>query len=144
MAPPPQRTSVLLVEFMDAEKLLAKLKLEARAREKNRNEPLPRAIRFQTQTETKAEQNRKKLHRLRARTAEIEYELKLREQVEAEAEKCMKAERALRDANLTIAERKARDAEIRAGQIAFSHVVAENHPDWREHARAEFQNKGRK
>ena len=122
---------------MNAEKLLAKLQFEARAREKNQNER--QIIQFQTQPETKAEQSRKKLHRLRARTAEIEYELKLREQVEAEAEKCMKAERALRTANLSITERKARDAEIRAGQIAFSHVVPENHPSWREHAAEAFR-----
>ncbi len=84
------------------------------------------------------------MRQLRARTAEIEEELELRTQVEHERERCRKAERALRAANLTMAERKAHDAEIRRGQILFANVVPENHPDWRAMATAEFLSKGRK
>lgn len=119
---------------MDAERLLTKLEFEAdRASEKKWNEQRLETIRrCQRKKETKAEQSRKTLHQLRARTAEIEEELRLRSQVEREQERFCKAERALREKNRTLAERKVYDAEIRRGQILFSRVVAEAHPDWRE------------
>ena len=38
---------------------------------------------------------------------------------------------ALREANMTAAEKQARAEETRRGQILFSRIVPENHPDWR-------------
>jgi hypothetical protein len=38
---------------------------------------------------------------------------------------------ALREANVTVAEKQARAEETRRGQILFSRIVPENHPDWR-------------
>jgi len=108
---------------MDAQKLLNKLEFEAK-REwvRNRNE----------QPENETEQNQKRLHQLRARTAEIEEELKLRAQVEQEQERCFKAERELRTANMTLAERKAQEVETREFQIRLSRITsADQHPNWR-------------
>ena len=100
------------------------------------------AIQLQTQPETKAEQSRKKLHRLRIHTAKIEMELSLRAQVEVESQRNLEARMKLRDANLTLTERKALEAETREFQIRLSRITSpEQHPDWRIHAAAEFRNK---
>jgi len=124
---------------MTAQKLWEEVMTEDEERQwrKERQE----IIRLNTQQpETRAEQSRKKLRQLRARTAEIEDELELRAQVAHEQERFCKAERALREKNRTLAERKAQEEEIRRGQILFSRVCPENHPDWRAQATAEFQN----
>ena len=81
---------------------------------------------------------------VRARTAEIEMELDLRKQVELEQERNLAARMKLREANRTPAEKKAQAEETRRGQILFSRIVPENHPDWRAMATAEFLAKGRK
>jgi hypothetical protein len=129
---------------MDAKKLLTKLEFEAeRDWVKNWNKRKLETIqRCQTKPETKAEQSRKKLRRLRARTSEIEEELELRAKVATEQERCFKAEKELRAANLTMVERKAQEAETREFQIRLSRITsAEQHPDWRIHAAAEFNAK---
>jgi hypothetical protein len=43
--------------------------------------------------------------------------------------------------NLTAEERRLRAEETRRGQILFSRVIPELHPDWRIHAAAEFNAK---
>jgi hypothetical protein len=73
-----------------------------------------------------------KLHQLRARTAEIEEELSLRAKVAHEQDRCLKAERQLRAANLTLSQRKAQEAETRQFQIRLSRVTSlEQDPGWR-------------
>src|ERR1700736_2941071 len=96
---------------MKVERLLAKLEFEAD--EKHWNERRLQAFRLQTQPPTRAEQSWKTLYHLRARTAEIEEELSLRAEVEREQERFCKAQRALREKNLTVAERKAKAEETR-------------------------------
>ena len=116
---------------MDAEKLLAKLEFEAE--EKKWNEQRLQAIRRRIQPATRAEQSRKTLHHLRSRTAEIEEELHLRAQVEREQERCFKAERALKEKNRSLIERKAQAEETRQFQLQLSHIISSEHsPDWRE------------
>jgi hypothetical protein len=44
----------------------------------------------------------------------------------------------LREANLSAEERRLRAAETRRGQILFSKVCPELHPEWRQHAQEEF------
>jgi hypothetical protein len=130
---------------MDAALLLAKLEGEADLRfEKESNEQQLEMVRRKTRPETKSQQCQKKLSQLRAQTAEIERELDLRERVEVESQRHLAATLKLRTANRTPAEQKAYDAEVRKGQILFANIVPENHPDWREHARAEFLAKGSK
>jgi hypothetical protein len=113
---------------MKAERLLMQWQREAQL------ESIPR------RTETKCQQCQTKLVRLQAQTAESERELALRRQGEVASQRHLAATMKLRAANRTAAERKAYDAEIRAGQIAFSNVVAEGHPDWRlqEHSNLAF------
>jgi hypothetical protein len=91
-----------------------------------------------------ADKLRTKLFQLQAQTAEIERELDLRKQVEVESKRHIAAIMKLQAANRTHAEQKAYEAEIRRGQILFANVVPEAHPDWREHAKAEFLAKGRR
>jgi hypothetical protein len=82
-----------------------------------------------------------RLHQLRARTSEIERELSLRAQVEVESQRNLEARMKLRDANLTLTERKAQEAETREFQIRLSRITSsEQHPDWRqqENPNAEF------
>jgi hypothetical protein len=81
------------------------------------------------QPDTRYEQNIKRLSQLRRKTFEIECELKAIRQVEAASERHLAATMKLRAANRTPAEKKAYDAEIRRGQILFSRIVPENHPD---------------
>jgi hypothetical protein len=128
---------------MDAALLLMKLEGEALRFEKKSNERLE-MIRRKTRPETKSQQCQKKLSQLQAQTAEIERELDLRKRVEVESQRHLAATLKLRAANRTPAEQKAYDAEVRKGQILFANIVPENHPDWREHARAEFLAKGSK
>jgi hypothetical protein len=118
---------------MKAGKLLQKLEAEADLAFKTEREAqnLEVVRRNTKQPLTKAEQSRKTLERLRSHTAEIEMELSLRDKVEVESKRNLEARMKLRAANLTPAERKAQAEEIRRGQIAFSHVVAEAHPGWR-------------
>ena len=62
----------------------------------------------------------------------MECELEAIRQAEVESERHLATTMKLRAANRTPAEKKAYDAEIERGQILFSRVVAEAHPDWRQ------------
>jgi hypothetical protein len=81
---------------------------------------------------SKTEQSRARLFKLRKETREILTELELARQVEAENERYLEARLQQRKAKMTTDEKKAQAEETRRGQILFSRVVAENHPDWRE------------
>ena len=127
--------------MMDIHKLMERV-----AFDRKRNEHRLEAIQFNTRyPETKSEQCRTKLLHLRAKTAEIEYELDLRKQVEAESKRHAVATMKLQAANRSMIEQKAHEAETRRFQIALSRISSpEQHPDWREHAKAEFLAKGRR
>lgn len=85
------------------------------------------------QPDTRYEQNIKKLCRLRKETFNMECELEAIRQAEVASERHLATTMKLRAANRTPAERKAYDAEIRRGQILFSRIVPENHPEnWRQ------------
>jgi hypothetical protein len=118
---------------MNAEHLHAKLMLEAAQNEERQwyQERLELVERKARQPESKADQCRRKLRELRAKTNAIEYELDLRHRVELESQRHLKATMALREANMTVAEKQARAEETRRGQILFSRIVPENSPDWR-------------
>jgi hypothetical protein len=126
-----------------AAKLLEKLQDEADlAFERNwevRNQEVVR--RNTRQPPTKEEQKRARLFRLRKETSEILDAMELDKQVETESRRYVEARLRQRKANLTVAEKKAQAEETRRGQIQFSRVIAENHPDWREHASEAFRNK---
>lgn len=76
---------------------------------------------------------------LERQTQNVRRELAVRDSLQKASEQYAKAAMELREANLTFEERQAKDAEIRRGQIAFSRIVPENHPDWREEASATFK-----
>lgn len=125
-----------------AQKLSAKLELEAAcAADKKWHEQRLQVVQCRNKAATRTEQSRKTLHRLRARTAEIKEELDLRAQVAHELEQFCKAQRALREKNRTVAERKAYDAEIQRGQLLFSKLIPELSPNWREEATLHFKNR---
>jgi hypothetical protein len=84
------------------------------------------------QPDTKAQQCQQQLSKLRSQMAGIERELELHKQVEVETLRNLDARMKLLEANRTPAEKQAYDAEIRRGQIAFSRIVPENHPNWRQ------------
>jgi hypothetical protein len=119
---------------MNAEHLNAKLMLEAAQNEERQwyQERLELVKRKARQPESKADQCRRQLRDLRAKTNAIEWELDLRHRVELESQRHLKATMALREANMTAAEKQARAEETRRGQILLSSIVPENHPDWRE------------
>ena len=120
---------------MRAEHLHAKLMLEAAQNEErlwyqDRLELVKRKAR---QPESKSDQCMRQLRDLRAKTNAIECELDLRHRVELENQRHLKATISLREANMTAAEKQARTEETRRGQILFSRIVPENHPDdWRQ------------
>lgn len=120
---------------MRAENLHAKLMLEAAQNEERLwyQERMELVKCKARQPESKSDQCRRQLRDLRARTNAIECELDLRHRVELESQRHLKATMALREANMTMAEKQARAEETRRGQILFSKIVAENHPDdWRQ------------
>jgi hypothetical protein len=88
-------------------------------------------IRQNISPESKSDQCRRQLRQLQAKTDAIECELDLRHRVELEAQKHLKATMALREANLTTAEKKARADEVYRGQVLYSNQVMEAHPEWR-------------
>jgi hypothetical protein len=116
---------------MRAEHLHAKLMLEA-AQNEERSRYQERLELEERKAESKSDQCRCKLRELRSKTNSIECELDLRYWVELESQRHLKATMALREANLTVAEKQARAEETRRGQILFRRIVPENHPDWRE------------
>jgi hypothetical protein len=116
---------------MNAEHLHAKLMLEAAQNQERlwyqEGLELVKAV----QPESKSAQCMRQLRDLRAKTNAIEWELDLRHCVELESQRHLKATRALREANLTSAEKQARDEDIHRGQVLYSNRVMEAHPNWR-------------
>jgi hypothetical protein len=125
---------------MKAERLYNKVMLEAEREEERRYETERlEVIRLNTkQPESKADQDIRRICQLRKKTGDIYYQLELDRRLRAEQDGYLKAAAELREANLTAAERRARAVETRKGQILFSKVCRELHPDWRQHAREEF------
>jgi hypothetical protein len=116
---------------MRVENLHAKLMLEA-AQNEERLWHQERLELIERKPESRSDQCRRKLRELRAKTNAIEGELDLRHRVELESERHLKATMALREANLTVAEKQARAEETRRFQIGLSRITsAEQHPDWR-------------
>lgn len=127
-----------------AERLYEKMMLEAdRADEAKYAKQTEEIVRRNVKKpETKAVQYRKQIGQLRSRTLQLENELKLQREVEVEAERQTRATMALSEANLTAAERKARDAEtLRFQRLLGKHVSAEYSPEWREEANLYFNRK---
>jgi hypothetical protein len=119
---------------MRAEHLHAKLMLEAAQNEERLwyQERLELVERKAGQPESKADQCRRQLRDLRAKTNAIEWELDLRHRVALESQRHLKATMALREANMTVAEKQARAEETRRFQIGLSRITSpEQHPDWR-------------
>jgi hypothetical protein len=115
---------------MTAEHLHAKLMLEAAQNEECSLYQERLELVKDVQPESKSDQYSRKLRDLRAKTNAIEYELVLRQRMDLESQKHLKATMALREANMTAAEKQARAKEVRRGQIQLSRIVLENHPDW--------------
>lgn len=132
---------------MKAERLLQKLQLQAAvASERERQERRYEAAHPTVKPEVQEDQKISRICNLRKRTNDIRFQLELDKQLKLEEEKLLKASVELREANMTSAERKARAEEVRRGQILFSRLVPENHPDWRqqENPYAEFYRQQRK
>jgi hypothetical protein len=125
------------------EVLLNKLECEAE-READRNWKKVRVDlveRMREKPPTVTQSCRQKVINLRAKTETIYKELYQRKLPQLAQEEHIKAKRALIEANLTPAERAARDEEVREFQVRYSRLVPEAHPLWREHATAEFRSK---
>ena len=75
---------------------------------------------------------------LRKETAEAKFQLELDRQLQAETKKNLAATMKLRQSRLTSEERRLRAAETRRGQILFSRLIPELHPDWKRLAQEEF------
>jgi hypothetical protein len=116
---------------MRAEHLHAKLMLEAAQNEERLWHQERRELVKARKPESKSDQCRRQLWDLRAKTNAIECELDLRCCVELEAQRHLKATMALREANMTSAEKQARAEDIHRGQVLYSNRVMEAHPDWR-------------
>jgi hypothetical protein len=124
---------------MRLETLVAKLELqEEREWEKQWAKQRQEALHPRITQEAKDEQSISMICRLQKKTADVYYQLELNRRLQAEQEHFLRASMQLREANLTTAERKARENEAHRGQILFSKVCPELHPDWRQHAQEEF------
>jgi hypothetical protein len=120
------------VDNMRSEHLHAKLMLEAAQNEERQWYEERLEFAKAPQPESKSAQCMRQLRDLRAKTNAIEWELDLRRCVEQEGQRHLKATMALREANMTVAEKQARAEETRRGQILLSRIVPENSPDWRQ------------
>jgi hypothetical protein len=124
---------------MRAETLVAKLELQAeREWEKQWENQRQEALHPNITQAVRDEQSISMICRLRKQTTDAYYQLELKRRLKAEQEGFLRASMQLREANLTAADRQARADETRRGQIVFSRVCAELHPDWRQHAQEEF------
>jgi hypothetical protein len=117
---------------MNAENLHAKLMLEAAQDEERLWYQERLDLAKAPKPEAKSAQCMRRLRDLRSKTNAIEWELDLRHRLELEAKRHLKATMALREANMTVAEKQARAEETRRGQILLSRIVPENSPDWRQ------------
>jgi hypothetical protein len=90
---------------------------------------------------SRQEQDRNRLAQLKLKTAQIHYQLELDRKVKLEEKRYLEARMLQRKANLTVAEKQAEAEVVRQGQISFSRICPEAHPDWREMAAKEFRSK---
>jgi hypothetical protein len=92
-----------------------------------------------TPPQSKMHQNQEQLESLGNRTAEMQTELRLKKEMEAGFARSIQARMALYEADLSSAERKARDAErLRLRQLLGQHCCAEISTNWREEATFAF------
>jgi hypothetical protein len=117
---------------MKAERLHAKLMLEAAQNEERLWYQERLELAKPPQPEAKSAQCMRRLRDLRSKTNAIEWELDLRHRVELESQRHLRDTMALREANMTAAQKQAQAEDTRRGQILLSRIVPENHPDWRE------------
>jgi hypothetical protein len=116
------------------ERLLAGLQLEAEEKmylDRRREAMQPKPV-------SRTSANNAKIRHLRSKTQEMEYELDTNRRLEAETKKNFAATMKLRESRLTAAERRLRAVETRRGQLLYSRVIPELHPDWRRQAQEEF------
>jgi hypothetical protein len=85
--------------------------------------------------------DRTMIRNLQHRTFNINMELQAKRELAVEQERYVQATMELKEMNLTSAERKALKLEIERGQIIFSKLCPELHPDWRIAAQAAFDRK---
>jgi hypothetical protein len=126
---------------MKAERLLAKLQLQQEMEwEREEHERKRKAANPTVTLDLKVDQAISMIAHLRQKKDDIYAELEMRHQLKYEQASYMRALMELREANLTAEEREARAEETRRGQILYSKVCPELHPDWRqqENSNAEF------
>jgi hypothetical protein len=128
---------------MNAKRLYEKVMLEAeRAADKQWKKERQELVQCRVrQPDSKSQQSQKQLSEIRSQTVAIERELALRKQVEVESKRNRDARLKLLEANMTPAERRARDEDIHKARVLYSKVCPELHPSWREHASEAFRNK---
>jgi hypothetical protein len=124
---------------MRAERLVAKLELqEQREWERKEQERMRQAANPTVTLDTRVDQAISMMAHLREKKRSIYVELEMRHRLKAEQASYMRAASELREANLSAEERRLREVETRRGQILYSKVCPELHPDWRQHAQEEF------
>jgi hypothetical protein len=128
---------------MRMQRLLSRLEFEAdqKAEKQWKLDRLDLVRRRAEKPPTVTQSCRQKIINLRVKTETIYEELYQRKLLELEQQEHIKASRALIEANLTPAERAARDEEVREFQIRYSKLVPEAHPDWRQHASESFRSR---
>jgi hypothetical protein len=120
----PKRTNAIM--------LLSRIEADDR---QSRNKQRVAAI---IKSQDNSQEDRKRINTIRSKTASIHSKLALKREWEAESAKYLAASMELRTAQLTNADKKAQAEETRRGQILYSRLAPELHPEWREHAQAEF------
>ncbi len=124
---------------MRAENLVIKLQLDAlAASEREARQKRYESAHPTVSDEVVKQQKVDRLVNLRKKTKEVESQLELDRQLETESKKNLEATMKLRESRLTAQERRLKAAEIRRGQILYSRVIPELHPDWRQQAQEEF------
>jgi hypothetical protein len=126
---------------MSAAMLLQKLEAEADARFGTEWKAKNQAIvqRMAKLPHSNEERKSNQLTQLKLKTAQIQNELELDRQLKLEEKRYVEARMLQRKANLTVAEKEAEAEDIRQGQISFSRVCREAHPEWRQIAAEEFR-----
>jgi hypothetical protein len=89
----------------------------------------------------KADQNMNEISALRQKTSQINFELETGKQLAAEKKQYQEASVAMYLANLSPAEKRERDKDMRRIVEHCSAICPEASPSWREQARAAFRNK---
>jgi len=133
------RSSLAAAKAMRAETLVEKLELqEAQEWERKELQRIRQAANPTVTQNTRVDQAMSMMAHLREKKKAIYVELEMRHRLKAEQASYMRAALELREANLTAADRKVRAEETRRGQILFSRVCPELHPEWRQHAQEQF------